>query len=165
MDWKRLLKHLITPHRLARQRFPAALRAEIGKAVALSESHHQGELRFVVEGPLDLSLLWRNETARRRAVEVFSRLRVWDTEQNCGVLIYVQLVDRKVEILADRGIAARVPEADWRAICADMETAYRLGDFRSGSLQALAAVTEILTAHFPSQGSRTNELPDRPVFL
>ena len=98
-------------------------------------------------------------------MDLFSRLKVWDTEMNCGVLIYVQLVDRKVEILADRGIAARVPEADWRAICAAMETDYRKGDFRGGSLAALGAVTERLVAHFPSVGPRPNELPDQPLVL
>ncbi len=165
MDWKRLLEHLLTPHRLGRRLFPATLGDDIGKAIALSEARHRGELRFVVEGPLDLSLLWRGVTARQRAVDLFSRLKVWDTEQNCGVLIYVQLVDRKVEILADRGIAARVPEADWRAICAGMEEAFKHGDFRGGSLAALAKVSERLVAHFPSQGPRPNELPDRPVVM
>ena len=165
MDLKRLLKHLATPGRRLRQAFPPALLRDIGDAITASESRHRGELRFAVEAGLDVPALLKGETSRQRALEAFSRLRVWDTEHNCGVLIYVQLVDRKVEILADRGISSRVPEAVWRDICATMEAAFRQGDFRDGSLKALAAVTDLLATHFPPTGPRANELPDQPVIL
>lgn len=165
MDWTRLLKHLATPHMLSRRAFPPELCARIARAIAASEAHHQGELRFVVEGPMDLSDLWAGVTARQRAEELFSSLRVWDTAHNCGVLIYVQLVDHKVEVLADRGIAALVPAESWRAVCAVMEEAFRRRDFKGGSLSALEQASELLVRHFPAAESRTNELPDRPVLL
>lgn len=165
MDFARLLRHLLTPPWRARRAFPQATLDEIEVIVAGSEIQHEGELRFVVEGALDLGDLLAGTTARARAIEVFARLGVWDTAHNSGVLIYVQLVDRRVEIVADRGIAARVPQERWEAICRDMEAAYRNGRFASGSRAAIARVTALLVEHFPVRGANPNELPDRPVVL
>ena len=111
MKLSRLFKHLLTPPWLAARRFGPALSAEIGAAVEVAESTQRGEIRFVVEGPMPFADLWQGRSARQRGAELFGRLGVWDTAENSGVLIYVQLVDRQVEILADRGIAARVPQA------------------------------------------------------
>ncbi|MDD5298729.1 MAG: TPM domain-containing protein [Rhodocyclaceae bacterium] len=165
MDLERILRHLMNPHWAVRRAFPTALLEKIGQAVTASEQTHGGELRFALEGGLELSALLRGQTARERAVELFSRLRVWDTELNCGVLIYVQCVDRKLEIVADRGIAARVAPEEWRAICRRMEQAFRQGEFEAGSLSALDEIGRLLQAHFPARGSRPNELPDQPLVL
>ena len=116
MDVARVLKHLALPGWSLRRAFGSDDLAAIGAAVAASERAHRGELRFVVEGPLPLASLWHGESARQRAAGLFARYRVWDTEENSGILIYVQLADRRVEILADRGIAAKVPQAEWDAI-------------------------------------------------
>ena len=107
----RVLRHLFTPSWVLGRTFTPDVMAAIDAAVAASEARHRGEIRFAVEAGLDLPELMRDATARERAVEVFSRLRVWDTEENTGVLIYVQWLDRQVEIVADRGIARRVPQA------------------------------------------------------
>lgn len=165
MNLKRLLKHLAVPAWQTRRLLPAADRAAVAAAVAASERLHRGELRVAVEGPLPIAALWRDATPRQRAVDLFGSLRVWDTAENSGILIYVQLVDRRVEILADRGIAARVPQAAWDALCRAMEAAFARGDYRAGMLAAIAGANQLLVAHFPAQADNPNELPDAPVLL
>ena len=165
MKLSRLLKHLLLPDWWVQRVFARADLASIGAAIATCEKSHRGELRFVVEGPLPLSVLWRDTPSRARAAELFAQQRVWDTEENSGILIYVQLVDRKVEILADRGIAARVPQAEWDAICRAMEASFRRGEWRQGALQAVTRAGELLTTHFPAGASNPNELPDQPLVL
>lgn len=164
-DMRRLARHLIAPEWPWRRRFPPAARAAVAKTIAASEGQHRGELRFVVEGPLPLADALRGTPARARAIELFSRLRVWDTAENSGILIYLQMVDRRVEIVADRGIAARVPQAEWDALCRRMEEAFRVGDFLRGSLDGIAAATRLLVAHFPAAAVNPNELPDEPLLL
>jgi len=162
---KRIAKHLITPDWVARRAFPRAALERIGEAVRASERTHTGELRFAVEAGLDMRALLRGLTPRARAEEVFSRLRVWDTEHNSGVLIYVQLVDRRIEIVSDRGISSRVPQSEWDAICRGMESAFRERRFEKGALDAIDRVTRLLAKHFPPQGENRDELPDKPVVL
>ncbi len=165
MKQSRLLKHLLLPSWWVRRVFARDDLAAIGDAVAACEKSHRGELRFVVEGPLSLSALWRGQSARERAAELFASQRVWDTQENSGILIYVQLVDRRVEILADRGIAAKVPQAEWDAACRRMETAFRNGEWRSGAVQVVARAGELLVRHFPARQDNPNELPDPPLVL
>ena len=165
MNMARILKHLSLSHWKVSRCFSGKTLKAVESAVGAAERHHRGELRFVVEGMLPILHLLRNISARQRAVELFSQLRVWDTGENSGVLIYVQLADRRVEILADRGIAARVPQAEWDAICRGMEHAFKNGDYRGGTLDAIAKAGKLLTAHFPAAGANPNELPDRPLVL
>lgn len=165
MRLKRIAKHVITPNWVARRVFPRAALERIGEAVRASERTHTGELRFAVEAGLDLRALLRGSSARARAEEVFARLRVWDTERNSGVLIYVQLVDRRIEIVADRGVSSRVPQSEWDAICRGMESAFRERRFEKGALDAIDRVTRLLAKHFPPQGKNPDELPDKPVVL
>ena len=165
MELKRLLRHLLVPHWSVGMAFPAPVLAAIEEAIAASETRHDAELRFAVEAGLPLAALWRGQTARQRAVDVFAQLRVWDTEHNSGVLIYVQMVDRKVELLADRGITARVPQSEWDAICRRMEGDFRKGDFEQGARSAIAAVSRHLEQHFPPLAANPDELPNRPVIL
>ena len=160
---KRALRHLITPHWLAVRPFPRSALRKIEQAIKESERHHRGEIRFAVEGPLHLAHL--RLSPRQRAHQVFAELGVWDTEHNSGVLIYVQLVDRKIEIVADRGIAARVKQPEWDAVCRAMEQAFKAGQFEAGALEAIAAVTAILAQHFPPGPRHPNELSDKPVVL
>jgi hypothetical protein len=165
IDIPRILKHSLTPRWVVRRVFPAAALKSIEAAVGESEATHEGEIRFAVEGGLDLPDLLRGVTPRERAVELFSRLRVWDTERNSGVLIYVLLADRQVEIVADRGVNARVGDEVWLAICARMEQAFREGRFGEGVVAGIQEIGALLTAHFPAQGANPNELPDRPEVL
>ena len=165
MKLSRVFRHLLRPAWFVRRVFSPDDLAAIGCAVAACEKSHRGELRFVVEGPLPVSALWHDQSPRARAVELFSRQRVWDTAENSGILIYVQLVDRKVEILADRGIAARVPQAEWDAICRAMEASFRGGEWRRGALRAVARAGALLASHFPARNHNPNELPDQPLVL
>lgn len=165
MKLTRVLNHLLLPDWWRRRVFAAADLAAIGKAVAAGEKLHRGELRFVVEASLPFSALWRDESPRQRAADLFASLRVWDTEENSGILIYVQLVERRVEILADRGIAARVPQVEWDAICRGMEDSFRRGEWRAGALQAVIHAGKLLERHFPAGNCNPNELPDQPLVL
>lgn len=165
MQLSRMLRHLLFPHWWVLRAFPKSALGAVERAIAASETSHQGELRFVVEASLPPFGLLRGQTPRARAVELFSQLRVWDTEKNSGVLIYLQLIDRRVEIVADRGIDAKVGHAFWRAVCRRMELAFREGRFETGALEALSEITEALTEHFPAASDNPNELPDSPLVL
>jgi uncharacterized membrane protein len=165
MNIKRIVKHLFAPHWIATRAFPRRTLDAIEAAIRSSEKTHDGELRFAVEAGLHPLPLWRGQTTRQRAQEVFADLRVWDTEHNSGVLIYVQLVDRAIEIVADRGINAKVPQQQWDAICRRMEAAFKDGSFEHGALKAIDEITALLARHFPPRSQNPNELPDSPVVL
>jgi uncharacterized membrane protein len=153
------------PPWLVRRYFSRAAMARIEHAISESEGLHKGEIRFAVEATLDLPALLQKQNARQRAVEVFSQLRVWDTEHNSGVLIYLLLADRDVEIVADRGIDKRVGSAEWERICLQMETAFQANRFEEGVLAGIREITALLVKHFPVKADNPNELPDRPIVL
>lgn len=161
----RALKHLFAAPWLVQRAFPKATLERIEAAIRESERRHRGELRFTVEGALDFWPVVRGLVARARALELFSLLRVWDTEENTGVLIYVQLVDHQLEIVADRGIASLIEQEEWEAICRRMEECFRRGRFEEGALTAITEVTALLERHFPARERNTDELPDKPVVL
>ncbi|HEX7791112.1 MAG TPA: TPM domain-containing protein [Afipia sp.] len=165
MGIKRIGRHLLLNRWRARRAFPRQALANIEKAIKASEAIHSGQVRFAVEGALDGVPLFKNQSARARSIDVFAHLRVWDTEHSNGVLIYLLLADRDVEIVADRGFNERVPQAEWETICRTMETEFRAGNFEGGVLKGIAAVTRLLTKHFPAAGVHRNELPDKPVVL
>lgn len=165
MDLKRVFRHLSIGSFRLRALFPAASLDRITAAIAATESRHHGEIRFAVEASLHPAQVLKGMTARERAVTVFGELRVWDTEANNGVLIYLLLADRDVEILADRGVHAKVGSAGWESICQSMEAEFRQGRFEEGALRGIEAVGRHLREHFPSRGGDINELPDRPVLL
>ena len=165
MDFGRIARHLLFGARRVRRAFPQSTLAAIESAIKAGEAAHTGEVRFVVEGALDGAPLFAGQSPRERAIDVFSTLRVWDTERNNGVLIYVLLADRDVEIVADRGVAAVIAPGEWQSICGEIEAAFREGKFEQGSLAGVRAVSERLTRHFPAAGAGHNELPDRVVVL
>ena len=161
----RALRHLLAPPWQMARAFPPSTLQRIEEAIAATELHHRGEVRFAVEGGLDFFPVLRGLTARQRALEVFSQLKVWDTEENSGVLLYVQLADRDIEIVADRGIAGVIPQAQWNAICTRMEHAFAAREFEAGVLAGIAQIGELLTAHFPAGARNADELPNQPVRL
>ena len=126
---------------------------------------HRGEIRFAVEGGLDGAPLFNGQSARARAIELFSHLRVWGSQQNTGVLIYLLLADRAAEIVADRGINAKVDSQEWRQVCRQMEAAFRQSDFEGGVVSSVQAVTRHLNQHFSFDSHDRNELPNKPVVL
>jgi uncharacterized membrane protein len=165
MNIKRCLRHLMLPRWFAVRRFPSAAMARIERAVKESEMLHGGQVRVAVESSLDIGALMRKQTARERALDVFSELRVWDTRDNCGVLLYLLLADHDVEIVADRGIAERVSQSQWENICQEMEIEFRAGHFETGLLRGVKRVSALLALHFPASGERNDKLPDRPTLL
>jgi hypothetical protein len=165
MDLKRIVKHLFAPRWAVTRMFSDAAMKAIGNAIGESERSHDGELRFAVEGGLKLWLLLHERTPRARAMELFSQLRVWDTERNSGVLIYVQAVDRHIEIIADRGISAKVEQREWEAIAGRMQTQFRAQRYEAGVIEGLREITALLAQHFPPSGANPDELPDAPVVL
>ena len=166
MNWlKRFFRHVWMSPAIRRRQFPQATLDAIERAVAGGEKAHRGQVRFVVEAELSTGQLWAGITARQRAIDVFSMLRVWDTEENNGVMVYVLLADRKVEIVADRGVHRQVGDERWRAICKEIETLYRQDDFLNGSVTGIEKISAELARCFPARGGEMNELPDKPVVL
>lgn len=162
---KRWFGHAFAPPWRWRMLFSKKVLADIEAAIKHSEHQHSGELRFAVENAQALGDVWRGISARQRALEVFSNLRVWDTEQNSGVLIYLLLADREVHIVADRGITRQVAQTEWDAIAKIMQKAFQSGDFLHGSLQGIERITMLLAAHFPPDTDNLNELSNKPVIV
>jgi TPM domain len=162
---RRLGRHFITDHLSSRRKFSANALKRIEEAVAAGERMHLGQVRFCVEGSLPLAQVFRGLEPRARALQLFGQLGVWDTEHNNGILIYVLLADRDVEIVADRGINRRVSQDAWDAICRAMERAFGEGRFEDGALDGVTAIGELLAQHFPRTTPGPNELPDTPVVL
>jgi uncharacterized membrane protein len=152
MSIARIARHLLTSRRAVQRAFPRPTLLAIENAIMASRTAHVGEIRFAVEGALDGMALLKGQSAHERAVEVFSQLRVWDTEHNNGVLIYLLLADRHVEIVADRGVHARVGSQEWETLCRQMEAAFGQGHYREGVVSGIQAVTRHLAAHFPAGG-------------
>jgi TPM domain len=161
----RLFKHLMSARWQISRHFPKRSMHAIEAAIRASESLHMGELRFAVETGLEWPDLFAGVNSRERALQVFSQLRVWDTEHNSGVLIYLLLADHKVEIVADRGINARVSKSAWISICQDMESQFRCGNFEAGVLLGITAITALLQQHFPALEVNPNDLPDHPSVI
>ena len=163
MRWTR---HLTATRWTLARRFPSETLDAIERAVAASEARHRGQIRFAIEGALDVQALRRHETPRDRAHEVFAELRVWDTRERNGVLIYILIAERDVEIVADRGFDGRVTADEWQAVCAAIENAYSEGRWRDGALLGIDAITQLLVREFPRTGAPdVDEQPNRPQLL
>ncbi|GJI91024.1 membrane protein [Rugamonas sp. R1(2021)] len=165
INMKRILRHAVLTHWQVERAFPPSALAAIEQEIKTSEAAHLGEIRFAVEGGLPASLLYRDQSARERAIDMFSLLRIWDTDERNGVLIYLLLADHSVEIVADRGVHAKTGAPEWERICRGMETAFRGGRYEQGVIDGIQAITRLLTTYFPSHGARRNELPDKVVLL
>ena len=165
MGIRRIGRHLLEHRWRLRRDFPPKVLTAIEQAIKAGEATHSGQVRFAVEGALDGAPLFRGQPARERALDIFSHLRIWDTTHNNGVLIYLLLADRDVEIVADRGIDAKVGAEGWEKICTEMEADFRSGNFERGAIRGIEAVSRQLAAHFPGHGGGPNELPDAPVVI
>lgn len=165
MKLGRLLRHRWLDEDDARRALGSEALARIEARVRASEAHHSGEIRVCVEAGLPLSYLWRDAAPRERAVTLFGKLGVWDTEHNNGVLIYLLLAEHAIEIVADRGLNRQVDAAQWQAILAGMGAAFRAGHFEDGLNAAIDAVDALLRRHFAvsTDAANPNELPNAPV--
>ena len=165
MDVARFWRHLLMSPARERIAFPHSTLDRIQAAIAECESPHRGQVVLVVEAELTSAQLWHEVGSRERARQVFAAQGVWNTEENNGVLIYLLLADRRVEIVADRGIEARVAPGEWEAICRMMEGHFRAGRYEEGAVAGVRAVAELLGRHFPGRFEGRNELPDRPILI
>lgn len=161
----RILRHLFSLPGAVARALPNAALGRIEKAIQKAEAEHRGEIRFAVEAALESGALLSGQSPRSRALEVFSLLRVWDTEENNGVLIYLLLADRAAEIVVDRGVHAKVEAAEWRQVCRRMEGAFAKGEFEHGVVSGIEEVSRVLARHFPPRPGEPNELPDQPAVL
>lgn len=166
-SFKRLIRHRLWNEDDARRALPTEALARLQQRVVDSEHRHSGEIRICVEASLPLSYLWRDAPVRERAVAMFAKLGVWDTEHNNGVLIYLLLAEHRIEVVADRALARLVDAGHWQRLVDAMGAAFRAGHFEPGLLEAIAAVDALLVAHFPRDAGaitpRRNELPDAPL--
>lgn len=166
---QRLLKHRWAHASGTDSALPPTVLSQLEQRVAESELQHSGEIRIFAEGGLPNSYLWTDapsaEISRQRALAMFGKLRVWDTAQNNGVLIYLLLAEHAIELVADRGLNDCVPPEVWQAVVARMRGAFQKGDFQHGLAQAVDEVTALLTQHFPLGPGQANpnELPNAPV--
>jgi uncharacterized membrane protein len=159
------MRHWRTTAAVGREAFPTESLADLGAAITEGEIHHRGELRLIVENSMPFDAIWHDVGARQRALALFAEYGVWDTEDNCGVLVYVNLAEHKVEIVCDRNIGRRIGQATWQAICHTMTQGFARAEFHDSTLAAIRQVNELLRAHFPAQGEAVNELPDHPIVL
>ncbi|HEU5136005.1 MAG TPA: TPM domain-containing protein [Steroidobacteraceae bacterium] len=164
MDVLRTLRHLCATRVGTRRRFSDAVDASIAAAITAAESRTSAEIRFAIETALDIPELWAGVSPRERALQVFSDLRVWDTELRNGVLIYVLAADRDVEIVVDRA-ALRISPVEWEAACKLIEGHFRAGRFKEGAVAGVEAVGELLAREFPARGGDRDELPNQPSLL
>ncbi len=162
---KRLFRHGFMMPWAVKQHFPEQSLQRIETEIAKSEAQHLGEIRFVVESHLPFTDILRKKTGKKRAIEVFSQLNVWDTEHNNGVLIYLLLADHDFEILGDRGIHQKFGQAGWEDICQQMEGLFRKGQFEMGVIFGIHQITECLIKHFPTTDKSKNELSNKAVIL
>jgi len=161
----RSLRHLFATRAGTRRRFTDAVDATIESSIRSAETRTSGEIRFVIETALDLPELWAGITPRERALQVFSHLRVWDTELRNGVLIYVLAADRDVEIVADRGAATRISPIEWESACKLIEAHFQAGRFKEGSVAGVEEVGRLLEREFPARSGDRDELPNQPTLL
>lgn len=165
MSVARSLRHLFATRAGTRRRFSDAVDTTIESAIRGAETRTSGEIRFVIETALDLPELWSGITPRERALQVFSQLRVWDTELRNGVLLYVLAADRDVEIVSDRGAASRISPIEWESVCRLIEEHFRAGRFQEGAVAGVEAVGRLLEREFPVRSGDRDELPNQPTLL
>lgn len=161
----RTLRHLRMSTSAGRRAFPQEALADIASAIAAGEQTHRSELRLIVEAAMPVEMVWAGMRNRQRALALFAEHGVWDTEDNCGVLIYINLAERAVDIVADRAVGRCIDGATWNAVCAAMTAGFARGEFRASTLAAIERVNALLREQFPANGPRDNELPDKPLLL
>ena len=163
--FSRMKRHLLTTASAGRRTFPAATLKAIEAAIAEGETQHRAEVCLIVEATLPLQAVLHHVTSRERASALFTQHRIWDTEENCGVLVYLNLADHKVEIVTDRAVGHLITAKDWQAICKSMTQDFACGAFHEGTIAALTRINALLQQHFPADGTRPNQLSNKPIIL
>jgi uncharacterized membrane protein len=162
---QRALRHGLTSAAVGRRCFPTATLQAIERAITQGELRHRAEVRLIVEPSLTMSAAFHNVSNRDRARALFAQYGVWDTEENCGVLLYVNLAAREVDIVADRHVGKLVADSEWQTICRTLTQGYATGDYHGSTLSALEQLNTLLARHYPADGSRPNQLPNQALIL
>lgn len=163
---KRLWRHFLHPRFRVQRYFPTNALESISQNIALSEQKHLGQIRFVIESNFPSSAILQQLTPRQRACQWFSDLAIWDTQDNCGVLIYISFADHAVEIVVDRGIAQRVSDQVWQDVCVNMQNAFKNEQYLTGLNQGLSEIDAILQREYPrTNHDGNNELPNEVVMI
>lgn len=165
MNFSRLKKHLFTTAGASHETFPRLTLKAIEAAITDGELRHRAEVRLIIEHALPLKEILQGISARQRAMDLFARYRVWDTEENCGVLVYINLADRKVEIVADRAVARLIVQEEWDAVCQTMTEGFAREAFRDSTIAAIAQLNALLAEHYPARGAHPNQLANQPILL
>ena len=161
----RIWRHLVTTSAGSRRAFPEAALDDIQKIIAKGETLHRAEVRLVIEPSLSIQDVLNGKTSRERALELFSQYGIWDTEENCGILIYIELADHQVEIVADRGVDRIISESEWQDVCQTMTTGFARDSYGDAVIAALEKLNALLHVRFPDDESGVNQLSDRPIML
>ncbi|WP_151447414.1 TPM domain-containing protein [Lacisediminimonas profundi] len=162
---KRLFRHLTTTSAAGRRAFPPEGMKAIQAAIARGEKAHRAEIRLMVEPAMSFGDLLEGRTARHRARALFTEYRIWDTEENCGILVYINLADRMVEIVADRGVNKLLEAAQWQQVCRTITAGFAAGRYDESVVEAIDQLNGMLHADFPAEDHNPNELPNRPLML
>ncbi len=163
--FSRALRHLTSTRFSGRKAFPCEALRAIQQTIEAGEAVHRAEIRLIVEAALSFSDIVAGISARNRAHELFSQYRIWDTEENCGILIYIDLADHQVEIVADRGIARLISEQQWQSVCRTMTEGFARSDYRDGVIAGLHHLNDLLQACLPEGESQPDQLSNRPILL
>ena len=164
-NFSRLFRHWLTTKRRVRHIFSPTVTQAIQAAIAEGEKLHRAEVRLIVEHCLPTTAVLAGVRPRQRALDLFGRYRIWDTEENCGVLVYVNLADRTVEIVPDRAVMRLVTRDEWRAVCDTMTSGFAQGEFRESTASAIYQLNALLQRHYPAAGAHPNQLPNQPIVL
>lgn len=163
--FSRALRHLLSTRYSGRKAFPCATLTAIQQAITAGESVHRAEIRLIVEPSLELSAVLAGIGSRDRAHELFAQYGIWDTEENCGILIYIDLADHQVEIVADRGIARLIPAHHWQAVCKTMTTGFARGEYHDSVIAGIRQLNTVLHDYFPEGEAQSNQLSNQPILL
>lgn len=162
---KRLFRHLWITSAHGKRTFPQPVLDAIQTAIAKGEKQHRAEIRLIIEPSLPFYEVWQGTTTRQRARELFAEYRIWDTEENCGILIYINLADHKVEIIADRTVGRILNAEIWQSICQTMTRGFAQGIFETSTVSAIERLNALLHETFPDDGASANQLSNRPLVL
>lgn len=163
--FKRQWRHWFATSAKGRRLFPSESLSRLGQAITAGELRHRGEVRLIVENAMPSDLIWADVSNRQRALALFAEYAVWDTADRCGVLLYVNLAEHKVDIVVDRNIGQKIDPTTWQQICGTMTQGFGRGEFEASTLAAIEQVNALLAEHFPATGPRNNDLPDQPLVL
>ncbi|UJF23844.1 TPM domain-containing protein [Suttonella sp. R2A3] len=139
--------------------------AALNEANKAAECGHRGEIRLLIERSMPLGVAF-NQRIRERAEDLFAHLRIWDTVERSGVLIYLNLAEKRLELVADRGIGEKVAQETWQRLCDKAAADIDQGSPQIALEQLLSAIGDTLREHFACPDDpHGNELPDRVVVL